>query len=94
MEASLSNFLQPIVTPWYEAIKFPAETQHQLLLKLTSEYSKTNYGANHFSSEIHDVEDFRKQLPKMSYPQLEPFLAVVKKGEFSTILSEPRTSFD
>ena len=88
-EVPFLDFLQPLVKPWYEALKSPAETQQQLLLKLVEEYGKTKYGIDNSAMEIRNSADFRTHFPKMSYSQLEPYLDRVKRGEYSAILSEP-----
>ncbi len=88
-ESAFLDFLQPIVKPWYEAIKSSAENQQQLLLKFAREYGKTKYGADHSASEIKNYVDFRANFPKMTNSQLEPYLERVKRGDYSAILSEP-----
>jgi hypothetical protein len=80
---------QPIVGPWYESLKNPAESQSQVLSELLSEYRKTRYGKNHQASKVKDIKDFRSSFPILGYDELNPYLAEVRKGDYKAILPEP-----
>jgi len=87
-EGSLGIF-QPIIGSWYESLKNPNESQRQVLLDLTKEYEKTQYGKSHHASEITEVTDFRANFPIINYRELNPYLAEIKKGNHAAILPEP-----
>ncbi len=83
------DLLKHIVDPWHESLKNPAKAQNRLLEKLVEGYGKTGYGKMHSANKVKDVNIFRKNFPKIDYDGLRPFLEEVKKGNYSSILSEP-----
>jgi len=83
------TILQNIVSPWYESLKNPQETQEEVLSQLLKGYEKTNYGETHNASEVKNIEDFRAKFPTMKYEELNPHLAEIQKDNYSTILPEP-----
>jgi hypothetical protein len=82
------GLFQPIVGPWYESLKDPAKSQGQVLSDLVSEYGKTGYGQTHRASHVEDIESFRSSFPILSYDELNPYLAKVRKGDYKAILPE------
>jgi len=87
-EGNLGVF-QPIIGSWYESLKNPDEAQRRVLSDLVKEYQKTHYGKSHQASEIKEIADFRANFPTKSYRGLNPYLAEVKKGNYTVILPEP-----
>jgi len=87
-EGSLGIF-QPILGSWYESLKNPDETQKRVLSELLKQYEKTQYGKNHYASNIKEVKDFRVNFPIINYIDLNPYLAEIKKGNYASILPEP-----
>ncbi len=83
------DIFQPIVGSWYESLKNPAKSQKLVLLNLLKEYEKTDYGKNYQTSEIKEIADYRTKFPILSYQRLNPYLAEVQKGNYTTILPEP-----
>jgi len=81
--------LQNIVEPWYRSLTDPEETQRRLLLKLVKAYGSTRYGKKHRANTVEDVKDYRKNFPVMEYSTLNPYLADVMQGEYTSILPEP-----
>jgi len=88
-EKVVEGFLQPIVRPWHDSLKNPAESQQSVLSHLVSEYGKTQYGQNHGASDVETAADFRAKFPTINYFQLVPYLEAVRKGVYATILPEP-----
>jgi hypothetical protein len=80
---------QSLLGPWYEGLKDPTTTQRTVLEKLLQAYEKTEYGQVHKAGETHGTYDFRANFPKIGYRQLRPYLDMVKKGKYATILTEP-----
>lgn len=85
------GIFQPIIGSWYESLEKPEEIQEHVLLNLVKEYAKTDYGKNHYASEIKEVEDYRANFPIIDYHGLNPYLAEVQKGNYQAILPEPLT---
>lgn len=91
MPAQTGNLgiFQSIVGPWYESLKNPAQSQSRVLSELVSDYRKTRYGKVHRASEVEDITDFRSNFPILSYSELDPYLAKVRKGDYKAILPQP-----
>jgi len=83
------GIFRPIISPWYESLKNPHESQRQALSDLTRQYEKTDYGKSHNASNIDDIEGFRANFPIIDYKGLNPYLAEVQKGNYAAILPEP-----
>jgi len=86
---SAMEFLKVIVNPWYESLKAPSESQQRLLLDLTKQYEKTQYGIDHRVHEVKCIEDLRKRFPTIDYKGLMPHLEAVRTKGYSVILPEP-----
>jgi hypothetical protein len=85
----LDGFLQLIVNPWYESLKSPEKAQKRVLSNLLEEYRKTSYGESHHVQDVKDVKDFKTSFPLLDYRGLNPYLAEIRKGNYSSILPEP-----
>jgi hypothetical protein len=85
----LPTLFKSLLNPWYESLKNPATVQQTTLEKLLKTYEKTEYGQTHEASKTHGTSDFRTNFPKIDYKDLKPYLEIVKKGKYETILSEP-----
>lgn len=68
----------------------PREVQEALLRGILAQQSTTAFGRDHRFDAIHTVEDFRRQLPVAGYEYFEPYIARVRRGETSALLSDPR----
>jgi hypothetical protein len=88
-DSSSLGVFQPILGSWYASLKNPEESQEQVLSDLAREYARTKYGEDHHASEIRGVADFRTDFPIISYRDLNPYLAEVRKGNYAAILPEP-----
>jgi hypothetical protein len=84
-----TDFLQQIVNPWYEALQNPTETQQQVLKNLVEGYAKTLYGKKNGALDVKEAADFRANFPKTNYKELRPYFEEVKRGNHSTLLTEP-----
>ncbi|HKZ95074.1 MAG TPA: GH3 auxin-responsive promoter family protein [Candidatus Bathyarchaeia archaeon] len=83
------EFLKGIVTPWYESLKNPAESQQQTLLDLLKRYETTQYGISRGADKLSSTEDFRKHFPTIDYKGLSPYLESVRSADYRVILPEP-----
>ncbi len=88
-EENGAGIFEPLIGPWYRSLKTPETAQNQLLLDLTQEYQKTDYGKNHHASEIKEINDYRRFFPVLNYDHLNPLLAEVTKGNYLSMLPEP-----
>lgn len=80
---------QPFLNPWYNSLKDPATAQQITLQKLLKTYEKTDYGQARSADKTQTTTDFRTNFPRMNYKTLKPYLEEIKKGKYTTILSEP-----
>jgi len=83
------SLLSSILEPWYRSLDDPAEAQKRVLAELVGMYSKTKYGKGNSASTIHQIDDYRKNFPKINYVGLTKYLDKVKTGNFEAILPEP-----
>lgn len=83
------GLFEPILEPWYEALKDPDVGQARLLSRFVKQYGETSYGKEHAIDEIRNVEDYRSSFPKLDYKGLQSYLAKVQKGDYGALLSEP-----
>ena len=88
-QVDVQSSLLEKVTPWYQALKDPEKTQENTLLKLIEHYRKTDYGIIHGIDKVENLEDFQQSLPKINYNGMQSHFDAVKKGNFSSFLSEP-----
>jgi len=86
---SSDDFLQEIVSPWYQALINPVEAQNQTLLDLAKHYGKTEYGKQHSIDDVKSIVDFQLSFPKLYYRKLQQYLKDIKKGSYHVMLSEP-----
>ncbi|MHB1424399.1 MAG: GH3 auxin-responsive promoter family protein [Gemmataceae bacterium] len=68
----------------------PREVQEALLRGILAHQSGTAFGRDHRFDAIRTVEDFRHQLPVAGYEYFEPYLARLRRGETTALLSDPR----
>ncbi len=85
----LGVFLRPLVDPWYEAIKNPVKAQENALRNLAPYYTRTEYGRKYGAKDEISLDEFRASFPTVAYSQLAPWLEKVKRGDYSSLLSEP-----
>jgi phenylacetate-coenzyme A ligase PaaK-like adenylate-forming protein len=83
------GIFQSIVSPWHESLKNPEHYQKLALTDLVGQYAKTQYGQNHYASDVKDIADFRNNFPIIDYNGLSPYFAEVIKGNYAIFLSEP-----
>jgi hypothetical protein len=68
----------------------PREVQEALLLDILANQAGTAFGRDHRFDAARSVADFRRQVPVAGYDYVEPYVARVRKGETSALLSDPR----
>lgn len=68
----------------------PEKVQTALLQSILARQKATQFGRDHHFDAIQNVADFRRNLPIAGYDYYEPYLARVRRGETSALLSDPR----
>ncbi len=84
-----TDFLKPIVDPWYRSLAEPVKAQEETLRKLLEGYSGTDYGKSHNAGGIGSVKAFQESFPIVKYSDLMPYIEAVKAGNYSALLPEP-----
>ena len=84
-----SDVLQPLIGSWYESLEDPEAAQKKVLQNLTDSYARTDYGHEHYASEVSTIADYRVRFPILNYWRLHPYLAELEKGNCHVLLSEP-----
>ena len=62
-------------------IKFPHETQQDLIIKLISRAKNTEWGNKFEYKSIHSIDDFRSRVPLSTYEDIFPYIERLMKGE-------------
>jgi hypothetical protein len=62
-------------------LKYPTEVQHDVFNNLTRKATYTEYGKAHDFAHILSVEQFKKQVPLVTYDDLKPYIERTIKGE-------------
>lgn len=88
-EDSINTILQPYIQPWYDSIEHPQKAQEQVLVDLLAKYASTEYGADHNTSQINGIADYRANFPIINYSGLITYLKQVKEQSYRAFLSEP-----
>lgn len=71
-----------------EATHHPREVQDQLLRRILSYQSPTDFGRDHRFDLIRSIDDFRRQMPIAGYEYFEPYIARVRRGELRALLAD------
>jgi hypothetical protein len=71
------------------ALREPAHAQSSWLRAHLSANAGTGYGRAHGASSIRSYADFARQLPIVTYADLEPWINRVKSGETNLLTQEP-----
>jgi len=83
------SILQQMVSPWYDGLKDPEDSQERVLKTLVEGYSRTDYGRIHRASIVDGIDSYRTCFPVTDYHGLLPYIKRVGDGEFSALLPEP-----
>ena len=67
----------------------PMRENTKLLNKILRQNQNTEYGINHHFSDIHTLEDFRRDVPISTYEDFAPYIERIKNGE-NNILTKAR----
>ena len=70
---------------FHTAIEDPVFAQDMIQGKLVEDYLETDYGEG---KECGSLEEYRKQFPIVSYPDLEPWFERVRNENYKRFLSE------
>lgn len=86
--SGVSNILEALLKPWYDALVDPAAAQQKVLRRLLTDYARTGLGRQHGASHIASVEEYRRGFPPRTYEEYKPYLDRVMAGEVEVLLSE------
>lgn len=62
-------------------IKNPIETQNSVLFSLLLSAEHTHYGQSHGFKDISNYDDFKNQVPIVTYEEIEPYIERARQGE-------------
>ncbi|MEX0274663.1 MAG: GH3 auxin-responsive promoter family protein [Flavobacteriaceae bacterium] len=62
-------------------LKYPGEVQQEVLLQLVDFAEETDLGKKYGFGDIRSYDDFRNQVPIVTYEQLEPLIERTRRGE-------------
>ncbi len=68
----------------------PRQVQEALLNGILAHQSATAFGRDHRFDTIRSIDDFRRQVPVAGYEYFEPYIARLRRGETTALLSDPR----
>jgi hypothetical protein len=68
----------------------PQLVQEALLHDILAHQSATAFGRDHRFDVIRSLDDFRRQVPVAGYEYFEPYIARLRRGETTALLSDPR----
>jgi hypothetical protein len=83
-----AGMLTALLQPWHDALDDPAKAQQEVLKFLLSIYTETDYGAQHGSAQVENIEDYRRAFPVVTYEGYKPLIQRVMAGETGLLLSE------
>ncbi len=92
-ETVYASSLQSMISPWYESLRDPSQSQEQVLQNLLKWYATTSYGKSNKASDVDNTKEFRTLFPVIDYKRLSPFLKRVQQGDYAAILPEPQVSW-
>lgn len=61
--------------------KYPVETQQEVLFRILSKASRTEWGLKYKYASVSSVKEFQELVPIQSYEDLMPFIERLRKGE-------------
>ncbi|HTU92616.1 MAG TPA: GH3 auxin-responsive promoter family protein [Gemmataceae bacterium] len=67
----------------------PRLVQEALLRGILAHQSATAFGRDHRFDAIRSIEDYRRQVPVAGYEYFEPYVARLRRGETTALLSDP-----
>ena len=88
-DEDLRSVLGDFIDPWYSSLKDPEGSQRATLSNLLQEYKSTEYGKEHGSSRVTNIQEFQSLFPITRYDSLKPYIERVRLGNYSALLSEP-----
>ncbi len=68
----------------------PRQVQEALLNGILTHQTATAFGRDHRFDTIRSIDDFRRQVPVAGYEYFEPYIARLRRGETTALLSDPR----
>ena len=62
-------------------MKYPADVQHETLMKLLDEAKNTEFGKKYGFSKINSISSFRQKVPVHTYDDLKPYIKTLMEGK-------------
>src|SRR5262245_24410402 len=72
------------------ACQEPQRTQEDLLRCILTYHADTSFARDHGFASIHNVADYRRQVPVAPYEHFEPYIRQVMKGDTKALLADPQ----
>jgi hypothetical protein len=67
-----------------------AEVQSAILERILRQHEETSFGRDHGFDTIRSYQDFRRQVSLAGYERLEPYIARMRRGEHTALISGER----
>ena len=67
----------------------PHIAQEVLFQRILKAQADTGFGRDHHFSTVRTLEDFRRNVPIAGYEAVEPYIARMRRGELSALVSDP-----
>ncbi|HXY75237.1 MAG TPA: GH3 auxin-responsive promoter family protein, partial [Dehalococcoidales bacterium] len=83
-----AQFLELMLQPWRKAVENPLDAQQRVLKKNIEIYKQTTYGRRHLTTEINDIDSYRRAFPVISYKDVKPMVQQVMAGDFKLLCDE------
>jgi hypothetical protein len=71
------------------ATRKPREVQEALRRRIVEQQRDTAFGRDHHFHELHTLAEFRQRLPISPYEAFEPYIARMRQGELTALVSDP-----
>ena len=72
-----------------EECKHPLELNTELLLQIVKDNKDTEYGKKYHFEDIHSIEDYRKNVPVITYEDIAEYLERMMNGEKNVLIAYP-----
>ena len=72
------------------ATHHPREMQDELLRRILAQHQDTDFGKVHHFRDIHNLADYRKNLPITTYEYVEPYIKRVTEGDINALLGDSK----
>ena len=85
---STQQMLIGLLQPWNNSLLDPPSAQNDVLQKLVTDFSKTEYGKQKGAGQLDSIDDFRRIFPIATYEDYRPWIKMVMSGDIGQLLCE------